>query len=205
MRIVSYAGADPRGFTLAELLVVMAIMGLVMAGLMPIMVSGNQSYATGSNQIEAQQAARVALERMAREIRGAGFNPTRAACPTVGGELTTCPVVGTQGGNPTTTALRIQSDANGDGVFATSEHVEYRLSGINLHRKEGTGATQTIVAGIQSLTFTYLDASGVATVQPENIRSVQISVTAQPGNLPATWQAGRVSVTMSDRIRLRNR
>ena len=98
MRIVSHARADQRGFTLAELLVAIAVLGLIMTGVLTFMMTGNQAYLTGSNQIEAQQAARVALDQMVREIRGAGYNPTGQPCPAI----PSCPIVGAPGiGNPT--------------------------------------------------------------------------------------------------------
>ena len=209
MRIVSHACADQRGFTLAELLVAIAVVGMIMTGLLTFMMRSNQAYVTGSNQIEAQQAARVALERMVREIRGAGYNPTGLACPPV----TNCPIAGAPGlGNPTATALLIQNDTNADGIFAANEGILYTLNGTNLQRQD-FGAVPpdpvpvTIIGGIPAggLTFTYLDENDAVTGQPQNIRSVQISLTTQPENQPATWQAGRVLVTMSDRIRLRNR
>lgn len=207
MRIVSHACADQRGFTLTELLVAIAVVGLIMTGVLTLMMSGNQTYLSGSNQIEAQQAARVALDRMVREIRGAGYNPTGAACPPV----TNCPIGGALGlANPTATALTVQKDTNADGIFAPTERIAYTLNGTNLQRQDFAVdlQPQTIMGGIQALTFTYLDETDAVippAVPPENIRSVQISLTTQPENNPATWQAGRVSVTMSDRIRLRNR
>jgi prepilin-type N-terminal cleavage/methylation domain-containing protein len=204
MRIVSPASANQRGFTLAELLVAFAVVGLIMAGSVTLMVSGNKTYATGSNQIEAQQAARVALERMAREIRGAGYSPKSLACP----PTNNCPIVGVGFGSPNATSLQIQSDLNGDGNFnAAGEAVVYTKNGTLLQRQDLAvdAAPQTIIAGVQALTFTYLDENGGAAGQPKDIRSVQIQLTAQPENLPGTWELGRVSVTMSDRIRLRNR
>src|SRR3990172_4023756 len=142
MRIASHARADQRGFTLAEFLVAIALVGLIMTGLLTFMMSGNQTYVTGSNQIEAQQAARVALARMVREIRGAGYNPTGApACP----PLTKCPIVGAPGfGNPTATALMIQNDLDGNGTF--EEQIAYTLNGTDLQRQG-----QTIVGGVQAL------------------------------------------------------
>ena len=205
MRIIRHACADQRGFTLAEFLVAIALVGLTMTGLLAIIMTGNQTYSTGSNQIEAQQAARVALERMVQEIRGAGYNPKGAVCEP---PLTNCPIVGDPGpGNPTATALVIHSDTDGDGTFEATERILYTLNGNNLQRRDyAVDATpQTIVGGIEALTFTYLDENDAVTALAENIRSVQISLTTRPENQPATWQAGRVSVTMSDKIRLRNR
>ena len=67
---------DQRGFTLTELLVACALIGLVMAGLFSMLQSGQQTYLTGTNQVEAQQALRLALLRMTNEIRDAGYCPT---------------------------------------------------------------------------------------------------------------------------------
>jgi len=205
MRIIRHACADQRGFTLAEFLVAIALVGLTMTGLLAIIMTGNQTYSTGSNQIEAQQAARVALDRMVREIRGAGYNPKGAVCEP---PLTNCPIVGDPvPGTLTATTLVVQNDTNANGTFAATERILYTLNGNNLQRRDyAVDATpQTIVGGIEALTFTYLDENDAVTALAENIRSVQISLTTRPENQPATWQAGRVSVTMSDKIRLRNR
>ena len=48
---------NQRGFTLAELLVVTALVGLVMAGVLTLLMSSNQSYQRGTNQVEAQLTA----------------------------------------------------------------------------------------------------------------------------------------------------
>ena len=69
MRMGSQARADERGFTLAELLVAIAILGLIMGGILTLLMTGNQSYLTGSNQAEAQGAVRAALERMTTDLR----------------------------------------------------------------------------------------------------------------------------------------
>jgi hypothetical protein len=168
------------------------------------MMTGNQTYLTGSNQIEAQQAARVALARMVREIRGAGYSPTGVptGVPCAPTTTTNCPIV------PTATALVVQNDTDADGTFEANERIEYTLNGTDLQRRDFADVDptpQTIVGGIQALIFTYLDEIDAPTALPANIRSVQISLTTRPENQPATWQAGRVSVTMSDKIRLRNR
>jgi prepilin-type N-terminal cleavage/methylation domain-containing protein len=75
-----------RGFTLAEMLVVCAIVGLVMASLLGLVMQGQQAYWFGTTQVDGQQTVRVAMERMAREIREAGYEPLPgetdpAACP----------------------------------------------------------------------------------------------------------------------------
>ena len=61
----------PRGFSLAELLVVCAVLAIVMTGLLVIHSSGTSAYVVGSSRVTAQQNGRVALEMMVRELRSA--------------------------------------------------------------------------------------------------------------------------------------
>jgi type II secretory pathway pseudopilin PulG len=77
---------NQRGYTVAEMLVVCAIVGLVMASLLGITMQGQQAYWFGTTQVDGQQTVRVALERMAKEIREAGYEPLPGetdptACP----------------------------------------------------------------------------------------------------------------------------
>jgi prepilin-type N-terminal cleavage/methylation domain-containing protein len=60
-----------RGFSLAELLVVSALLGMMMAGLLVIQSGGTSAYVVGSSRVAAQQNGRVALEMMVRELRSA--------------------------------------------------------------------------------------------------------------------------------------
>lgn len=77
---------DQRGFTMAEMLVVCALVGLVMASLLGLVMSGQQAFWFGTTQVDGQQTVRVAIERMAKEIREAGYEPQLGdsdpvACP----------------------------------------------------------------------------------------------------------------------------
>ena len=62
---------DQRGFSLAELLIVIAILGLMLTGLLAVQMQGQKAYLIGSHRVEAQQNGRVALELMVRELRSA--------------------------------------------------------------------------------------------------------------------------------------
>jgi prepilin-type N-terminal cleavage/methylation domain-containing protein len=215
---------DQRGFTLTELLVACALIGLVMAGLFGILQSGQQTYLTGTNQVEAQQALRLALLRMTNEIRDAGYCPT---CGTGSPAITGFDAITAQ----SATTFTVQNDWNGtwdgatgiftggtvphavlntDGTTTTTprgEQVTYAFSSGNLTRREiGIDGTPVVIAsGISSLTFTYLDINGATTTTAANIRAIVVNVVGQPQNQPSTFQAGRVQVAMTDSIRLRNR
>src|SRR2546428_11444144 len=65
-----------RGFTMVELLITTAIVGVVMAGLYVMLSSGQESYLIGTNQAGTQQTLRVATDRMGQKLRNAGYCPT---------------------------------------------------------------------------------------------------------------------------------
>ncbi len=208
MTVLARALRDQRGFTLAELLVVCAVAGLVLGGIMMILIQGNQIYLAGSGQVEAQQAARAALERMAQDIQAAGYDPQGLA----GQAPLACPwdpIVGASPGFgvPTATTLTVQNDNDGNGCIQAAERIWYNLSGTNLQRQDFSvdPVPLTIIGGAQALAFTYLDIDGNATVNTALIRAVDIQLTTQPERVASIWQAGRVSVTVRDRVRLRNR
>jgi prepilin-type N-terminal cleavage/methylation domain-containing protein len=62
---------DQRGFTLTELLVVTAVLAVVLGAVILIQQKGQEAYIMGSNRVETQQNARVALDLMTRELRSA--------------------------------------------------------------------------------------------------------------------------------------
>src|SRR5438445_1153648 len=67
---------DEAGFTLAELLIACALIGFVMSGLYALLTSGQQMYLTGTNQMDAQQTLRLAVQRITTEVRDGGYCPT---------------------------------------------------------------------------------------------------------------------------------
>jgi type II secretory pathway component PulJ len=195
------------GFTLAELLVACAVIALVMAGLLVMLQTGLETYLIGSNRVEATQSVRLAIERMSREIRVTGF------CPTC---LGTAPFTAIAA-QPTATGFTIQNDWDGDGAINTvgtvtdangtvrGEQIVYAFAGGSLTRQETGFGLETLAAGINSLTFTYQDSAGVTTAVAADIRTIVVTLTTQPQNQPAATQQGRVLVTMTDSVRLRNR
>jgi prepilin-type N-terminal cleavage/methylation domain-containing protein len=197
-----------RGFTLAELLVACAVIAFVMAGLLIMLQTGLESYLIGSNRVEATQSVRLAIERMTREIRSTGF------CPTCIGTQPFTAITA-----QTATGFTIQNDWDGNGAINTvgivtdangtarGEQIIYAFAGGVLTRQEiGIDLSpQTLAAGINTLTFTYQDSAGATTAIAANIRAVVVTLTTQPQNQPAATQQGRVFVTMTDSVRLRNR
>jgi prepilin-type N-terminal cleavage/methylation domain-containing protein len=92
--------ANERGYSLVELLTVTAILSTVLTGLTVLFVQATNAELQMNERFQAQQNARLAVDRMRREIHCAsGITPSGAStaititlpsqCPTAGGSATT--------------------------------------------------------------------------------------------------------------------
>jgi prepilin-type N-terminal cleavage/methylation domain-containing protein len=92
--------ASERGYTLVELLQVTVILGVILAAITTLFVRASIAEVDMNRRFQAQQEARLAVDRMRREIHcaslvtpsGASSSITvtlPAGCPTVGGGSTT--------------------------------------------------------------------------------------------------------------------
>jgi type II secretory pathway component PulJ len=171
---------------LADLLTALAVVGLVLAATLTVFAQGQRAYTRGAAHVESQQNARIALARMAREIRQAGAG---------GGALLPIAVA-----EPS--RVVVQHDFDGDGVAtARGETVTWLLAGGVLRRNAGGGA-QPIINGVRALAFTYLDADGRSTTAPAAVRAVVITLTTEPEHPGA---GGATLTKLTTEVRLRNR
>jgi prepilin-type N-terminal cleavage/methylation domain-containing protein len=93
---------DERGYTLVEMLTVLVIFGTVMSALMVLFVQGTGAEVDQNNRFRAQQAARLALDKIRREAHCASAVTVSSAssvtlnlpsyCPTGNGSVTWCTV-----------------------------------------------------------------------------------------------------------------
>jgi prepilin-type N-terminal cleavage/methylation domain-containing protein len=58
-----------KGFTLAEVLMVVAILGLVIAGIYSFYFSGLRSWHKGVDRMDYQQSARIAMDKIVKELQ----------------------------------------------------------------------------------------------------------------------------------------
>ena len=178
------------GVHLVELMVAGALLGLVAAMSFSTLSQALGVYGDGLVRVEAQQNARVALERIARDVRGAGY----------GGDAPQFNAVA--GADPAT--LVVQMDLDGDGVVAgTGETITWRLAGDILRRDAGGGG-QPVVTGVRAVGFTYLDGDGATTADAAAVRAVRIALTTG-GTHPWASRAAGLTATVMTEVRLRNR
>jgi len=62
---------NKNGFTLIEMMIVVAILGIIILGLVTFFTGGTRAWVTGQHQLEAQRNARLSMDQMVREIREA--------------------------------------------------------------------------------------------------------------------------------------
>jgi type IV pilus assembly protein PilW len=174
------------GVTLTELLIVLALTGIVSGAIYNIFISQGRAYTIQSEVAEMQQNLRAGIFMMEREIRMVGYDPTRAADAEI---LTAAPGL-----------LDFTADLNGDGdTDDPNEHMIYWLYDLDadgasdeLVRDDvNSGAgPQLLAENIDQLNYVYLDGSRNALndmttpVDPAvlpDIRSIQVTMVARSG------------------------
>jgi type IV pilus assembly protein PilW len=180
------------GVTLTELLIALALTGIVAGAIYNIFISQGKAYTIQSEVAEMQQNLRAGIFMMEREIRMVGYDPTRAADAQI---LTAAPG-----------QLEFTADLNGDGdTDDPNEHMIYTLYDTDadgtsdaLGRNDvNSGAgTQLLAENIDQLNYVYLDESRNAlndmttSVDPAvlpDIRSIQVTMVARSGVIDSDY------------------
>ncbi|MGH7805618.1 MAG: hypothetical protein ACREQJ_14820, partial [Candidatus Binatia bacterium] len=130
-----------------------------------------------------QTDLRVWVERMVRDIRGAGYDPlekNRTSVIFTIDELSS-------------TEIRFKMDFDGNGLVGSAgrENIGYRLSGDELQLWNGS-TWRPVLQGVSSLSFTCVDARGTALICSETPASVRRSVSAIHIALAAHAETGGV-------------
>ena len=181
-----------KGFTVIEILMVLAILSIAFGTIYKSFEQLNRSYTAENVKAGVQQGARIAVEFMVQDIRLAGLDPLGI---TDAGVAAGVPL-------PTSNWIEFTSDINFDGkIVATDEFetIKYELVGNELKQTNHLGQ-ETMLDNVTNLNFTFLDADDLTTTTNSEIRSVIITLTMEK---PA-GRAGPVSRTYTTTVRCRN-
>ena len=176
------------GFTFVELLIVLAIFGVLMGMIFSSLTEGQNVSAIARDEAEMQQNLQDVLALMTSEMRTIGFPPASyydqsyLQNPSSPKNLVAQGLV-----EATSSILKFQGDINGD---KTVDYVHYYLSGsaapYSLHRFAGSmnpdgslpgGSAQKISEQVESLQFRYFDRSGNETANLPDIATIELRVT----------------------------
>jgi type IV pilus assembly protein PilW len=169
------------GFTLVELLVALALTGIVMTVVYKTFASQQKVYVMQENGSVMQQDLRAAMEIMSKDIRMAGYSPARPNHDPNDPE--TARIV-----TATASTLTFTLDSDDDGSITdgdAGDSITYDLAGTTL-RRQG----QPVADNISKLNFVYLDDSGDSipyatltaaklTEEPTLVKSIQITLVAR--------------------------
>lgn len=164
------------GVTLIELLIAIAIVGILSLGLTFMITQGLKVWTGGTKRTDIVDQGRIALERLSRELRQA----ERFTIATMN-------------------ATDIQFNTVLDG---TTYIVAYKFANNALWRSEKTsaGAANDFVPlanYVSNFTFTYYDKNGAVTASSTAVRTVRVNLVM---DMPQPEQ----DVTLTSEIQLRN-
>jgi type IV pilus assembly protein PilW len=183
------------GFTLIELMIVVAIMGAVILSITSILISSSHSESRTVRRARVQGDCRQAIYLMSTEIRQAGADPSD---PPVG-------IVGLVSGD--SISIRVRADLNGNGTIETAEPSEdvtysYDSTARVIKRNPGSGAV-TVMSNVNTMTLSYFDDTNTAvtplplsSTDAARVRSVGLTITAEDQDSKP--------LTLNSRITLRN-
>ncbi len=190
---------EEQGFTLTEVLVTMMVMIIVLFALYSIFDMGLRVFSFGNSKVEAVENARLGLEKMEREIRGA-YPYDKTDTDATNDYLFPA-------GGFTSSSITFGNDLNGDyRVDSSTEQITYSLSG-------GSPATllrngQPVVEFVQdvdggnALTFEYRNAAGATVTNEADIQMVRIKLEVA---VDRGIQEGPVTQILTTDVALKNR
>ena len=182
------------GFTLIEVLMVIAIVSIAFGTIYKSFAQLNRSYTKENVKAGVQQGARIAVEFMVQDIRQAGLDPL--------GTATAGLSAGLAAQLPITNWIQFTADVNFDGDVDEGdsfENIKYELVGNELRQTNGL-VTAVLLDHVTDLTFTYLNSEDLTTTDIDAVRSVIVSLTMEK---PA-GRAGTISRTYTTTVRCRN-
>ena len=174
---------NQHGFTITELIVACALVGLVLAGMFMALQQGENAYLYGTGKVEVQGNGRVAVDRMAHDLLTAS-NITAA----------------------TQTSISFQYiDEAGATITVT-----YSLNGTDLQRNQtnplpAAAQPEIVIGGVNTLDLRYYDSGHAITTTVANIRVVDIRLITQSETTGlGAYNLANQQATFEDRVRPRN-
>jgi len=141
---------NSNGFTLVEIVITIVLIGILSGIAAMIILQGVMAYSDEQSRSDVHYQARVAMERMAREIR----------------------LIRSQGADITTMA-------NNNLRYIDVNGVTIGFSWANPTLSRWDGATNDVLAsGVTAFTFSYYQQDGITVATPANVWFVDIAMTA---------------------------
>jgi len=180
---VSSLERGAQGFTLVEVLIAMAIGGLLLGAVISTFLMQSKSYDVQEQMTEVVQTARAAMDMISREVRMAGYDPTGAGFDGIPYHVAQLQLLADlRGANATDPPDGDTNDPN--------ENIIYAYDGKNLQIDRNTGGgNQPFAENIEAFSFAYLDGDGCPTTMTDDIRQIRVTITARTARSDAEYSA----------------
>jgi len=170
---------NQRGFTLVELLVTLALTGIIMVGVYKTFTWQQKVHEVQESVTTMQQDCRIGMEVMLKDLRMAGYSPKTAGVASIVSATDTSIrfLIDKDGNGVCETTI----DTNGNGVIEQCEDISYSISGNSLMRND-TVNNVALIDNVDGLKFIYLNSAGnplgtpVSATDLSNIRKIQITM-----------------------------
>jgi type IV pilus assembly protein PilW len=190
-----------RGFTLVEVVLALAFSTVTIGVIYHLYLSQVKNQAVRENILDMQQQARAALDLVSRELKIAGFDPRGVNRDALKGN-------DFFGVTADSNELRIKADLNGNGVPTDSnESIVFSHDRVTMTLRRNTGGgRQPLGENIEAFSMRYFDSEGIVTAHSENIRQVEVSITARTENADPQYprNGGYRKITLQSRVTPRN-
>lgn len=197
-------GQGAAGFSLVETLIAAVISSVVLLALYLIYEVNQATFIRGEQQADLQQNARIGMDRLVRELRLAGSDPsgTLTGGPAIPGGQARCsgepPDTPRAIENAEVRCVRFYADVDPEGSLAT-ERVEYSYDAASRQLRRrlwtsagGSAGAQPLAERVSAFTFAYYDGAGACLggacatpPQPvpadslDSIRRISVTLTTQ--------------------------
>lgn len=186
-----------RGFTLMELVLVTALLGILAASSAPIVVASMKAYNTTSDAAATMDRLRYASDRMAFEIRELTAGSITTMAPTAF-SFNRMDYAGTATSRTVTIDQRDPTNVTVNGVSVNQCDGELRLSYSAPAMTPLPSYRPVLADRLCALAFTYYDQGGAVTTAAANVRYVEFILSVKSAT-------ANQSYSQRTRIGIRNR
>jgi type IV pilus assembly protein PilW len=188
--IMADSRTTKNGFTVIEVMITMVISSVLIAAIYQTFQSQQRSYSIQSGTVAMQQNLRGSMYLMNKELRSAGYNPSKTITNYVS-FVTTFPAPNNQFVVNYATDHSIVAftlDTNGSGAIdpSSNEQLAYRFNNTAKTLERFNAATvnpankwETVATNIDAVYFAYFDQNNALTTTLADIRYVEVSLLAK--------------------------